>query len=62
MAPASRPPSVFARVDDDLYRTESGREMGEMLRVTRDGTGTVTRLNWATYRFTREPLAFGEWL
>jgi hypothetical protein len=62
MAPATRPPSVFVKVDDDLYRTESGREMGELLRVTRDNHGTVVRLNWATYRFTREPLAFGEWL
>lgn len=62
LAPATRPPSVFARVDDDLYRTESGRETGEMLRVTRDESGAAIRLNWATYRFTREPLAFGEWL
>ena len=62
LAPASRPPSVFAKVDDDLYRTESGRETGELLRVTRDDSGAVARLSWATYRFTREPLAFGEWL
>ena len=40
----------------------SGRERGELLRVTRDASGTVTHLNWATYRFTREPLAFGQWL
>ncbi|MGH3423118.1 MAG: serine hydrolase domain-containing protein [Nocardioidaceae bacterium] len=60
--PDHRPPSVFARLDDDLYRTESGRETGELLRVTRDAAGTVTRLNWATYLFSREPYAFGEWL
>lgn len=61
-APAHQPPSVFARIHDDLYRTESGRETGELLRVTRDDSGAVARLNWATYRFTREPFAFGEWL
>ncbi len=61
-APESWPPSVFVQVGDDLYRTESGREAGEMLRVTRDESGTVTRLNWATYRFDRLPMAFGEWL
>jgi hypothetical protein len=56
------PPSVFVRLTDDMYRTESGRETGELLRVSRDARGAVTHLNWATYRFTREPLAFGEWL
>lgn len=61
-APARRPPSIFARVSDDLYRTESGRETGELLRLTRDESGTVTKMNWATYLVTREPLAFGEWL
>jgi CubicO group peptidase (beta-lactamase class C family) len=61
-APEWMPPSVFVEVGPDLYRTDSGRETGEMLRVTRDETGAVVRLNWATYRFTREPLAFGEWL
>ena len=33
---------------------------GEQLRVTRAADGTVTKLNWATYLFTREPIAFGE--
>lgn len=61
-APSKQPPSVFTRLDDTLYRTKSGREAGELLRVTRDPDGTVTRLNWATYLFTREPYAFGEWL
>ncbi len=61
-APAQRPPSVFVRVSDDLYRTESGRETGELLRLTRDAFGAVTKMNWATYLVTREPLAFGEWL
>ena len=61
-APADRPPSVFERIADDLYRTESGRETGELLRVTRDGDGVVTKMHWATYLVTREPFAFGEWL
>jgi CubicO group peptidase (beta-lactamase class C family) len=61
-APANKPPSIFVKLADDLYRTESGRETGELLRVTRDPDGNVTRLHWATYLFTREPLAFGEWL
>jgi CubicO group peptidase (beta-lactamase class C family) len=53
-------PSVFEKVDDDVYRTVSGRERGELLRVSRDDAGTVTQINWATYLFTREPIAFGE--
>jgi CubicO group peptidase (beta-lactamase class C family) len=61
-APATMKPSVFVAVGVDLYRTESGRETGELLRINRDAAGAVTHLNWATYRFTREPLAFGEWL
>ena len=59
-APASRPPSVFAAEAPDRYRTESGRERGELLRVTRDDSGAVERLHWATYLFTRAPLGFGE--
>jgi hypothetical protein len=58
--PESTPPSVFVSVDDDLYRTESGRETGELLHITRDSSGGVIQLNWATYRFTRKPVAFGE--
>jgi CubicO group peptidase (beta-lactamase class C family) len=59
-AAQAMPPSVFEKVADDLYRTVSGRERGELLKVTRDSDGTPTKLNWATYLFTREPLAFGE--
>ncbi|MGI8576922.1 MAG: serine hydrolase domain-containing protein [Nocardioidaceae bacterium] len=61
-APDYKPPSVFAKVADDVYRTESGRETGELLRITRDDTGKVVKMNWATYLVTREPYAFGEWL
>jgi CubicO group peptidase (beta-lactamase class C family) len=59
---AKLPPSVFERVSDDVYRTVSGRERGELLRVTRAADGSVAKLNWATYLFTREPIAFGEHL
>jgi CubicO group peptidase (beta-lactamase class C family) len=61
-AAAELPPSVFEKISDDVYRTVSGRERGEQLRVTRAADGTVTKLNWATYLFTREPIAFGEHL
>ena len=60
--PEHKPSSVFEKVGDDLYRTVQGREAGELLRVTRDADGRVTKMNWATYLVTREPLAFGEWL
>jgi CubicO group peptidase (beta-lactamase class C family) len=61
-AAAKLPPSRFVQVSDDVYRDVSGRERGELLRVTRAADGTVTKLNWATYLFTREPIAFGEHL
>lgn len=53
--PAGKPPSVFAPEPGgaDVLRTVSGREAGELLRLTRDDAGTVTRMHWATYRFTR---------
>ena len=59
-APAARAPSVFVADGPDRFRTVSGRERGELLRVTRDDAGRVDRLHWATYLFTREPLGFGE--
>lgn len=59
-APKETPPAVFERVEADLYRTVSGRERGEMLRITRREDGTVLKMNWATYLVTREPLAFGQ--
>ena len=39
--------------EPDVLRTVSGREAGERLRLTRDDAGAVTRMHWATYRFTR---------
>ncbi|MFF5057099.1 serine hydrolase domain-containing protein [Micromonospora sp. NPDC000663] len=58
--PAGRPPAVFAPLPDrpDVYRTVSGREVGELLRLTRDDAGTVIRMHWATYRFTRHQETF----
>ncbi|MDX6241485.1 MAG: hypothetical protein QOG10_6309 [Kribbellaceae bacterium] len=61
-APAHKPPAEFVKLSEDLYRTESGREVGELLRITRDASGVPVKLHWATYLCTREPLAFGEWL
>jgi CubicO group peptidase (beta-lactamase class C family) len=60
--PDDKPPSRFEPVEPDVFRTVSGRERGELLRVTRDGSGRATKLSWATYLCTREPYAFGEWL
>jgi CubicO group peptidase (beta-lactamase class C family) len=54
-APVDRPPAVFRPLDDDpdVLRTVSGRETGELLRLTRDEHGVVIRMHWATYRMTR---------
>jgi CubicO group peptidase (beta-lactamase class C family) len=54
-----RPPSVFRREDGDFWRTVSGPEHGERLRVERDGGGRIVRLVWAGYPVTREPQPFG---
>lgn len=60
--PPGTPPAVFAVEGPDLLRVVSGREAGELLRLTRDPAGHVTRLHWATYRFTREQQTFdGVW-
>jgi hypothetical protein len=55
----SVPPSVFEQEGPDLWRTVSGRERGEQLRVVRDDEGEVVKLHWATYPFTRVPQPFG---
>jgi CubicO group peptidase (beta-lactamase class C family) len=41
------------------FRTISGLERGELLRVERDDDGRVEKLYWATYPFTRAPRTFG---
>ncbi|GAB2953681.1 serine hydrolase domain-containing protein [Micromonospora polyrhachis] len=57
---AGRPPAVFVPLPDqpDVLRTVSGREVGELLRLTRDERGAVVRMHWATYRFTRNQETF----
>ena len=54
------PPSVFEADGVDAFRTVSGRERGERLVVRRRDDGSIRLLSWATYRFTRDPLGFGE--
>lgn len=58
-APSSVAPAVLAREGEDVWRSVSGREQGEVLRVVRAADGSVDRLYWATYPFTREPRTFG---
>jgi CubicO group peptidase (beta-lactamase class C family) len=58
-APPEREPSVFEPEGEDRFRTVSGRERGEVLRVVRNDRGEVERLYWATYPFTRMPEIFG---
>jgi CubicO group peptidase (beta-lactamase class C family) len=53
-----QPSSVFEREADDRWRTVSGPEHGEALRVERADDGSVARLVWAGYPVTREP---GPW-
>jgi CubicO group peptidase (beta-lactamase class C family) len=56
--PRGAPPAVFERIDSATFRTVSGRERGELLRLTRDDAGAVRLMHWATYRVTREPESF----
>ena len=58
--PRHKPSSRFEQLEPDVFRTVAGREEGELLRVTRDADGVPTKLSWATYLCSREPLAFGE--
>jgi len=58
-APPERAPSVFEREGQDLFRTVSGPERGELLRIVRDDDGEIAKLYWATYPFAREPQLFG---
>jgi CubicO group peptidase (beta-lactamase class C family) len=52
------PPAVFEREADDRWRTVSGPEQGEALRIERADDGSVGRMVWAGYPVTREP---GPW-
>jgi hypothetical protein len=53
--PEWRPSAVFVRESRDRWRTESGIEHGEALRIERDAEGRVVRMVWAGYPVTREP-------
>jgi CubicO group peptidase (beta-lactamase class C family) len=57
---AGRDVSWLTREGDDRWRIVEGRELGELMRVVRDGSGAVTKLYVATYPLTRAPTAFGE--
>jgi CubicO group peptidase (beta-lactamase class C family) len=52
------PSSVFEQEADDRWRTVSGPEHGEALRIERGTNGSVARMVWAGYPLTREP---GSW-
>src|SRR5207248_11160741 len=52
------PPAVFEKETDDRWRTVSGPERGEALRIERGPDGSVARMVWAGYPVTREP---GPW-
>jgi CubicO group peptidase (beta-lactamase class C family) len=52
------PPAVFEKETDERWRTVSGPERGEALRIVRGADGSVERLVWAGYPITREP---GPW-
>jgi CubicO group peptidase (beta-lactamase class C family) len=58
-APAWQPWGRFEPIDGDRFRTVFGRERGELLRLVRDADGSVARMYWATYPFTREPEVTG---
>ena len=53
-----QPSSVFERETDDRWRTVSGPEHGEALRIQRADDGSIMRMVWAGYPVTREP---GPW-
>ena len=57
--PAGTPAAIFEPAgEQDVLRTVAGREVGELLRLHRDPEGVVTRMHWATYRFTRAQETF----
>jgi CubicO group peptidase (beta-lactamase class C family) len=56
--PDWQPSSIFEREADDRWRTVSGPEHGEALRIKRDADGSIVQMVWAGYPVTREP---GPW-
>ncbi len=57
--PRDRDTSWFEPEGDDRFRVVEGRELGELLRVARDESGTPVRMYLATYPLTRTPDVFG---
>jgi CubicO group peptidase (beta-lactamase class C family) len=51
--------TLFEKQSEDVYRTVSGRERGELLRIVRDADGAPVKLYWATYPFTRTAAPLG---
>jgi CubicO group peptidase (beta-lactamase class C family) len=58
--PPGRRVSWLRRESDDRWRVVEGRELGEVLRVTRDDAGVPVKLYVATYPLTRAPTAFAD--
>jgi hypothetical protein len=50
----------FRQEGTDRYRAVDGRERGEVVVLERDDTGALTRLRFATYAVTRDPVAFAD--
>ena len=59
-APGPTAETRFEADGTDRFRAVEGRERGELLELVRDGAGRVTRMYFATYPFTREPVAFAD--
>jgi hypothetical protein len=57
--PAGLNVSWLVRDGEDSWRIVEGRELGEALRVARDGDGAPVKLYVATYPLTRAPTVFG---
>ena len=57
--PAGRNVSWLVPEAEDRWRIVEGRELGEVLRVVRDGGGAPVKLYVATYPLTRTAAAFG---
>jgi hypothetical protein len=51
---------VFVPDSADVLRAVSGHEAGERLELLREESGTVVRMRWATYRYTRDQQTFDE--
>ncbi len=50
----------FTQTGPDTWQATAGREQGERLRVVRAPDGTVLRLLFAGYAYTRDPRTFAE--